>query len=89
MLVGDTANGGVVTRTAKTAWVEVAEVAHHGTTIVIATGFAIVDFRSGGIAEIIVGAIFITCIDLMTVDVGIEITMMLGVAMPQSCGRQA
>ena len=76
-------------RAAHGTGIVVAEVVAHGTAVVVAAGMTVVDFRRGGIAVVVVGTVLVTGVDLLSVDVGVEVAVMLGVAVAQSGGGKA
>ena len=88
MIVGHAAYCRVMSGASETAWIFIAEVTHHRATIIIATGLTVINFRCCGITVVVVGIILVASIYFMSVNIRIEVSMVLGIAMTKSCGRQ-
>ena len=85
--VGDgTDEVGVAGRNALTAGELVGEVAHDGTSVVIASREPVENLAGGGITEVVAGVVFVASEELLSVAVGVEVAHMLRIAVSQSSG---
>ena len=89
VVVYDTADGCVVTAETHGTREVVRKVASYRTSIVIGTGLAIIDLRCRGVTVVVVGVILVAGKCLLTMDIGIEVSHVVGIAMTESCGRKA
>ena len=80
---------GVAGRNALTAGELVGEVAHDGTSVVIASREPVENLAGGGITEVVAGVVFVASEELLSVAVGVEVAHMLGIAVSQSGGGQS
>ena len=88
VVVGDTADGGVVTRHGHGAVVVVAEVASAGATVVGGADGAVVDLAGGGVAIVVVWFVLVASKEFETRDIGVEVGDVMSVAVAETSGGE-
>ena len=89
VVVGHAADGLVVRRESHGAGEIVGEVSCHAATVVAAACPTVIDLAGGGVTIVVGGVVLIAGKNLVTMDVWIEIAMVLGITMSKPGSRQS
>ena len=89
VVIGDAADGVVVRRETHGSGDVVGEVACHAASVIAAACLAIVDLAGGGVAIVVGRLVFVAGIDFMSVHIGVEVAVVLGIAVTESRGGES
>ena len=87
--VGHKADGAFTCRAPKSSGVVVAEVVGHGASVVVACLITVVYLAGCTVAVVVAGMVFVASVNLQAVDVGVEVTVVLGIAVAKAGGGKA